>query len=121
MKKKIIDNIFILLAIALIVLAFAKVYSGYFYTENIEITEPDGNKVDVVVYSKIGCIYCIKAKELLDQKNIKYKIIELSNNKDLHLKLAHQTSQTTVPYIFIDNKFIGGFEELKNFESSDKL
>lgn len=121
MGNKILDKIFIVLAVLLVIFAVAKIYSGYISSENTKIIEPSEKNLDIVVYAKSGCIYCIKAKELLEMKQLKYKQIELSNNKDLHLKLANQTGQTTVPYIFIDNDFIGGFQDLQNLENEGKL
>lgn len=121
MGNKLLDKIFIILAGMLVIFAIAKLYSSYLSTENLKVIEPSEKNFDIVMYSKIGCIYCAKAKELLEKKKLNYKYIELSNNKDLHLKLANQTGQTTVPYIFIDNNFIGGFQDLQNLEDEGKL
>ena len=121
MGNKILDKIFIVLAGLLVVFAVAKIYSGYISSEKVKNIEPSEQNLDIVMYAKTGCIYCLKAKELLEIKQLKYKKIELSNNRDLHLKLANQTGQTTDPYIFINNDFIGGFRELKNLENEGKL
>ncbi|MEM6339245.1 MAG: glutaredoxin domain-containing protein [Pseudomonadota bacterium] len=121
MGNKILDKIFIVLAGLLVVFAIAKIYSGYISSENAKNIEPSEQNLDIVIYAKTGCIYCMRAKELLKMKQLKYKQIELSNNKDLHLKLANQTGQTTVPYVFINNDFIGGFQELQNLENEGKL
>ena len=77
--------------------------------------------MDIIIYSKSGCIFCIKTKELLEENQLHYKQVELSNNRDLHLKLAKQTGQTTVPYIFVNNEFIGGFQDLQNLIKRGKL
>ena len=88
MGNKILDKIFIVLAGLLVVFAIAKIYSGYISSENAKNIEPSEQNLDIVIYAKTGCIYCMRAKELLEMKQLKYKQIELSNNKDLHLKLA---------------------------------
>ena len=121
MGNKILDKIFIVLAGLLVVFAIAKIYSGYISSENAKNIELSEQNLDIVIYAKTGSIYCMRAKELLEMKQLKYKQIELSNNKDLHLKLANQTGQTTVPYVFINNDFIGGFQELQNLENEGKL
>jgi glutaredoxin 3 len=66
-------------------------------------------------------MYCLKTQNILDKKKIKYQTIDLSNNHNLHMELLQQTGQTTVPYIFINNNFIGGFQDLKNLEQQEKL
>lgn len=120
MGNKILDKVFIILAGLLMIFAITKIHSNY-YSENTKIIKLSEKNLSVVIYSKANCIYCSEAKELLEKKQINYKEIELSNNKDLHLKLANQTGQTTVPYIFINNSFIGGFQDLQSLENEGKL
>ena len=52
----------------------------------------------------------------MEENQLSYKQIELSNNRDLHLKLAKQTGQTTVPYIFINNEFIDDDLRVEKFD-----
>lgn len=70
----------------------------------------------VMIYTKEECGYCVMAKNFLSNKNIHFTNIDISHNYDLHAKLLHQTGQKTVPYVFINDKFIGGFIELSNLE-----
>ncbi len=37
------------------------------------------------------------------------------------LNLLEETGQDTVPYIFIDGKFIGGYDNLLEFDKQGKL
>jgi len=122
MGSKVFKKISIIFAVILVIFGSAKIYSSYISsTESIRNTESAEQDLDIIVYSKAGCIFCIKTKELLEEKQLHYKQIELSNNRDLHLKLATQTGQTTVPYIFINNEFIGGFQDLQNLVKEGKL
>lgn len=121
MGNKLFGKIFIILALLLVIFATVKIYSSYSSQNSIQPTKHSQKNLEVLIYSKEGCIYCINAKKLLDKKQIKYKLIELSNNRDLHLKLASQTGQNTVPYIFINNDFIGGFQDLQGLESKGEL
>lgn len=114
-KKNMTKLFFSLMVVFLTSLSF-----GYLYLKirkerkrNIEIVDIEDYK-NVLLYSKSSCRYCIMAKNLLEQKNINFYVIELTGNKDLHLKLLEQTGQRTVPYVFIDDKFIGGYTDLKN-------
>lgn len=121
MGSKIFGKISIIFAVVLVIFAAAKIYSSYISTENTRIIEVSEQDMDIIIYSKVGCIFCIKTKKLLEENQLRYKQIELSNNKALHLKLAKQTGQTTVPYIFINNEFIGGFQDLQNLIKKGKL
>jgi glutaredoxin 3 len=121
MGNKIASKVFIILAGILIIFAITKIYSNYNSSQNITLVKRSGENLDVLIYSKEGCIYCVQAKNLLDKKQIQYKNIELSNNRNLHLKLASQTGQNTVPYIFINNKFVGGFQNLQELENRGEL
>ncbi len=78
--------------------------------------------VEVVLYSKDGCIWCNRAKRFLSvlpkEMVVNYREINLSNvtaeqYEIEKTKLIENTAQKTFPYIFIDGKFIGGFNELK--------
>ena len=51
------------------------------------------------------CEWCDKAKDLLDQKNIKYTIIE--SDKKLFFNLMQETQSKKVPQIILDGKYIG--------------
>lgn len=121
MGNKIFDKVFIILATLLVIFAITKIYFKYTNNQDEQALKVSEKNLDIVIYSKNSCIYCIKAKKLLDEKQIQYKLIELSDNRDLHLKLASQTGQNTVPYIFINNNFIGGFQNLLDLENNDEL
>lgn len=70
----------------------------------------------VTVYTKPDCIYCVKTKQFLDENNVKYKIINLQPGTNEYnvivSRLKADTGHNTFPFIFINDKFIGGFKEL---------
>ncbi len=75
----------------------------------------------ILLYIREGCFYCKLATELLQEKSLHYETIELSNNEELYAKLVNTTGQTTVPYIFIDGQFIGGYSDLQKLNEENKL
>ena len=75
----------------------------------------------IVVYTSTYCGFCDSAKRLLDQKGLKYEAIDLSKDPELRQKLSVENSWRTVPMIFIDDKFIGGFTELVALDSKGEL
>lgn len=115
------NRIFILIASAILVFAIFKLLGS---VKNHNMTEQNSspNKVvEVILYVKNGCSYCNMAKELLTENKIAYEAIDLSFDLDLQKKLVGKTGQTTVPYIFINNKFIGGYSDLLKLSKEGEL
>ncbi len=76
----------------------------------------------VVVYSTSVCPYCVRAKQLLQRKGVAFKEINLSTEApDVRLALMQRTNHRTVPQIFINDQFIGGFDQLYALEREGKL
>ena len=66
----------------------------------------------VTLYTKEYCSYCTQAKLLLNDKNIEFEEIDLTDNLELREKLSLKHSWRTMPMIFIGDQFIGGFQDL---------
>ena len=72
--------------------------------------------MSIIVYSKPSCVYCDKAKALL--KRLGYKYEEKIVTKDLSLQELFEAlgkPVRTIPQIVIDDKHIGGYNELKEY------
>ena len=70
----------------------------------------------VLIYTKDNCIWCDRAKILLDSKKISYNEVDLSDDSE-RLKFYEKIGDNvkTVPQVFIGDKRIGGFQDLKVF------
>jgi glutaredoxin len=66
-----------------------------------------------VVWSKDHCPYCDQAKALLKLKGIEFEERNINKNYDREDLLSAVPGARTVPQIFLDEKLIGGFTELK--------
>lgn len=66
-----------------------------------------------VVWSKHNCPYCDQAKALLKQRGIEFEEKRIGDGYSKDQLLAAVPTARTVPQIFIDDKLIGGFTELK--------
>ncbi len=86
----------------------------------------------IVIFSKPSCKYCTKSYDLLNNNNIEYykfDVGELVDNvefDEIYNKLQLLTNKAkTYPMIFIEQKFIGGYNELqlyvKNIELSKAI
>lgn len=73
-----------------------------------------------IVWSKDACPYCDQAKALLEQKGIAFEERKIGHGYTRENLLEAVPTARTVPQIFIDEKLIGGFTELKTFLTQDK-
>ena len=73
---------------------------------------PKARKPDqVAIFTREGCSYCTKAKALL--KNLGYDYAEVPLDHRIRTKVVGaMTGKGTVPQIFINGRYIGGYEEL---------
>lgn len=68
-----------------------------------------------IIWSKTSCGFCIMAKQLLEEKNIPYEERNLNKEWTKEQLLESVPDAKTVPQIFLDDKYIGGFTELKSY------
>ncbi|MBD2168094.1 glutathione peroxidase [Calothrix membranacea FACHB-236] len=68
----------------------------------------------VSLFTKVGCPYCARAKELLHEHGLNYEEIVLGKDITTHT-LKAVTGATTVPQVFIDAQLIGGSEALASY------
>jgi len=66
-----------------------------------------------IVWSKYHCPYCDQAKALLKQKDIPFEEKKIGDGYTKEELLEAVPNARTVPQIFLDDKLIGGFTELK--------
>ena len=70
----------------------------------------------VVVFSKIGCSHCAKAKQLLSDNGFEYIDVPLEN-KVRGKVLGAVSGSMTAPQVFINGNLIGGAEALEQYLS----
>jgi glutaredoxin 3 len=75
----------------------------------------------IKVYTANYCPYCEKAILLLFRKGVDFEVCDATDNKVLRESLTAETGCKTVPQIFVNDKFIGGFSDLSQLDNSGKL
>lgn len=74
----------------------------------------------VLIYSKQYCPYCVRAKDFFKQKGIAFKEVDLTDDFESLERLKNKTNHLTVPQIFIDDVFIGGYTDLiRKFDNGE--
>jgi glutaredoxin 3 len=91
------------------------------YSQDLKAKDIREYKRKIVIYGKEKCSFCIEAKKLLDNKDIPYIDIDITFDKERYAKLCNETGQLTVPFIFINEVFIGGYQELANLNDTNQL
>ncbi|AOY01077.1 glutathione peroxidase [Jeongeupia sp. USM3] len=81
----------------------------------LDYINPKAKKPDqVVVFSKVGCSFCAKAKALLTEHGYDYVEVPL-DNKIRGKALGAVSGSMTAPQVFINGKLIGGHEQVERF------
>lgn len=76
----------------------------------------------VVLFCRDNCAYCDRAKDLVRRENVPHRIIDISQHQrdgtpgfEAYYEMVRESTQArTVPIIFYEQRFIGGFEDLRN-------
>lgn len=76
---------------------------------------------EVKVYTTSFCPYCVAAKKFLTEKGIPFQEIDLSDKPQELVALKNKTGWSTVPQIFIGEKMIGGFTDMRALDEKGEL
>ena len=75
----------------------------------------------VRIYTTPWCGYCTQARELLASKGVQFEEIEVGDDDRQRVALIARTGRSTFPQIFIDDRFVGGSDELASLDRSGRL
>tara|TARA_Y100001938_G_C7896940_1_gene332638 strand:- start:383 stop:610 length:228 start_codon:yes stop_codon:yes gene_type:complete len=69
----------------------------------------------VVIYGKEYCPFCVKARQVCEQRGFDYKYYKVG--KDFHADWLRKkfTNAKTYPQIVIDNTHVGGYTDMMEF------
>ena len=76
---------------------------------------------DITLYTTDFCPYCIRAKQLLDKRELAYEEVNLARDPDGRAKLVELTGMMTFPQILVGDHPLGGFDQLAAADRSGKL
>ena len=71
------------------------------------------NKIEIV--GKEDCVWCVQAKLLLDNKEIDYEYKTLFEDLSLTELRERVPDVKTVPVVFINEQYIGGYQSLEAY------
>lgn len=66
-----------------------------------------------IIWSRDNCPYCDMAKSLLKQKGISFEEKKIGAGYTREELLEAVPTARTVPQIFLDEEYVGGYDQLK--------
>jgi glutaredoxin len=69
--------------------------------------------MQAIVWSKDACPFCVQAKALLESRGIEFEERNVSKDWTREQLLEAVPTARTLPQIFLDQAYIGGFTELR--------
>lgn len=77
-------------------------------------------KVEIYTWSR--CPFCIRAKGLLDQKGVEYIEYCIDGDEEARSQMRKRANgRSSVPQIFIDDRHIGGCDDIYDLEEKGEL
>jgi glutaredoxin 3 len=75
----------------------------------------------VEVYSTAMCPYCSRARHLLERKGVEFTEYRVDLDSALRAEMEQRSQRTSVPQIFIDDRHIGGFDDMAELDMDGEL
>lgn len=77
---------------------------------------------NILMYTSAVCPYCINAERLLASKGVtEINKIRVDLQPEKRDEMIEKTGRRTVPQIFIDDRHIGGFDDLRALDQAGGL
>lgn len=75
----------------------------------------------IEIYLTPTCPYCQRARALLDRKGVSYHVIDVAAEPALRDVMEKRARRHTVPQIFINDRHIGGCDDLYALDGAGGL
>uniref|UniRef100_B8HMC6 Glutaredoxin n=1 Tax=Cyanothece sp. (strain PCC 7425 / ATCC 29141) TaxID=395961 RepID=B8HMC6_CYAP4 len=76
----------------------------------------------VEIYTWATCPFCIRAKRLLDQKGVDYIEYGIDGDEPARRVMAQRAGgRRTLPQIFIDDRPVGGCDDIHRLDAKGEL
>lgn len=76
----------------------------------------------VEIYTKFLCPYCSRAKKLLADKGVPFEEYDITMGGEKRAEMLQRSNgRPTVPQIFIDDRHVGGSDDLAELDRNGRL
>lgn len=76
---------------------------------------------DVLVYASRYCGWCTRAFALLENKGVTPRVILVDTDRALRLEMEERSGRRTVPQIFIGDRHVGGYDDIRALDAAGHL
>lgn len=77
---------------------------------------------NVEIYTWSRCPFCLRAKDLLNKKNVEFTEYVIDGDEEARTQMAQRANgRRSVPQIFINDRHIGGCDDLYALNAQGKL
>lgn len=76
----------------------------------------------IEMYATASCPYCVRARRLLERKGVRYDEYLVDADPSLRPTMVSRANgRTSVPQIFIDERHIGGYDDMAALDLDGNL
>lgn len=76
----------------------------------------------VLMYCTAVCPYCVRAEQLLLRKGVReIEKIRVDLQPELRAEMMEKTGRRTVPQIYINDRHVGGYDDLASLDRIGEL
>ncbi len=76
----------------------------------------------VMMYSTAVCPYCVRAEQLLKHKGVQeIEKLRVDLQPELRIAMMEKTGRRTVPQIYINGVYVGGYDDLASLDHAGGL
>jgi glutaredoxin 3 len=76
----------------------------------------------VLMYSTAVCPYCVRAEQLLKRKGVReIEKIRVDLQPEMRVAMMEKTGRRTVPQIYINGVYVGGYDDLASLDHAGGL
>lgn len=76
---------------------------------------------DVLVYASRYCGWCTRALALLESKGVTPHVILVDMDRAHRREMEERSGRRTVPQIFIGDRHVGGYDDIRALDAAGKL
>ena len=76
---------------------------------------------EVTVYTMNRCPFCLQLKLFLKRQGVEFTEINTSEHPEVLKMLQDETSFLTLPQVFVDDNFLGGYDNIIDLHQKGKF
>jgi glutaredoxin 3 len=76
---------------------------------------------NVTIYTKDYCGFSARAKALLTAKGVDFTEIDVTEDRARESEMIERSGRRTVPQVFIEDRHVGGFDDLAALDAKGEL